>query len=283
MAQNYPFRPKTPPLKSTSLFNMEREHTHIMLAAAIQASERIREVRDGGFEVQDKPDNSPVTDADYASDDMIRQVLRTTGINIMSEEVELAWEERSSWDEFWCIDPLDGTREFAGGGDEYTVNIARVKHGVPEEGVIAFPAFRRIYFTSGSFARMSTWTPGEMPDAVIERSTQLDGKRPTGAPFVATVSRSYLTPETLAYLEQLRSKHPDLEVDRSGSAFKFCKIIEGEANIYPRFGPCMEWDSASGHALVRRVGFDVFHAHTGEPLLYNKRDLTNPDFIVRQR
>lgn len=259
-----------------------KDFTETLINAAVDASEAILDVREEGYEVHQKEDQSPVTDADYASDKIIRSHLAVHGLPIMSEEVEITWNERRSWDQFWCVDPLDGTREFTAGRDEFTVNIAFMTKGEADQGVIAFPMMRHIYFTHRDQVRRSTWQRGERAEEVLSRAMPCRGIR-NQRPFVATVSRMHLNDATAAYLDALREGEPDLEIDRSGSAFKFCKLLDGEANIYPRFSPCMEWDSAAGHALIKRIGMDIFRVDDGRVLRYNKSDLTNPNFIVRQR
>jgi 3'(2'), 5'-bisphosphate nucleotidase len=260
---------------------MQDQRLFHSLHAAIAASEAILTVRKAGFNVITKSDHSPVTDADYAADRAIQEHLSPLGIPLLSEEVEVPKAERQSWNTYWCIDPLDGTREFAAGRDEFAVNIALMQNNEPVQGIIALPPTRTVYFTHDEQAFRSSWDADINVEQLIKRAQPLPGPD-YSKPWIATVSRSYLDEETIAYLNHLRKTHPKLEVVRSGSALKFCRLLEGTAHIYPRFAPCMEWDTAAGHALVRAVGLDVFQLNH-VPLAYNKNSLLNPDFIVRQR
>lgn len=265
------------------MFELEMQSPQLfhMLRAAIAGAEAIRQTRKDGFNVKHKDDNSPVTDADYAADRAIREALAPTGLPILSEEVEVSKSQRQSWQAFWCVDPLDGTREFAAGRDEFAVCIARIDGLTPTEGAIALPATRMLYFTRNGKSWRVKWSrQAELEDLIIEADL-MPGPDFT-QPWVATVSRAYMDANTAAYLDQLRDEQPNLKVLPSGSALKFCKLMEGKAHIYPRFAPCMEWDTAAGHALMHGIGMEIF-ASGGHPLTYNKDSLFNPDFIVRQR
>lgn len=248
-----------------------------MVEAGVRASEAILTSRKEGFEVHNKADNSPVTTADLRSDAVIRACLEPAGIPILSEEVETPWEDRKDWQECWCVDPLDGTREFAAGRDDFAVCIAHIERGSPTDGVIAIPNQRQIYFTSGDASFRSSWKWGDSIQTIVNTAQKLD-PAPHTRHFVATISRSHPSPGTRAYLNELREEHPDLEVLPAGSALKFCLLLDGRAQIYPRFSPCMEWDTAAGHALLKKVGLDLCD-EDGHPLTYNKPDLYNPFFI----
>lgn len=243
----------------------------------MEASEAILDARKHGFEVHNKTDNSPVTTADLRSDSIIREHLAPTQFPILSEEVDTPWEVRRQWTSCWCVDPLDGTREFAAGRDDFAVCIAFVQNGKPTDGCIAIPTKRTVYFTGADAAWRATWVKGASVTSVINTAQKLDGS-PQNVHYVATISRSHPSEGTRNFLNELRLEHPKLEILPAGSALKFCLLLDGRAQVYPRFSPCMEWDTAAGQALMNKVGMDIRDLDD-QPLTYNKADLYNPFFV----
>ena len=237
------------------------------------AGEKILEIYDtADFGVDMKADNSPLTLADLASHHYIVDALLalTPDIPILSEESKgVAYRDRAKWTTFWLVDPLDGTKEFIKRNGEFTVNIALIEDGVPILGVVHVPYLGVTYSAAkgaGAFR-----TEGE------ER-TPLKALDTLGSPMQVVASRSHAGAETTAFLESLGEKHP-LEVVSKGSALKLCLVAEGAADLYPRLGPTMEWDTAAAQAVVEQAGAQVTTL-TGQPLRYNKENLLNPFFVV---
>lgn len=219
--------------------------------------------------VRAKADSSPVTDADEAAERLIVEGLRSLapGIPIVAEESFAAGQAPEVGDRpFWLVDPLDGTKEFIGRNGEFTVNIALIRDGRPVEGVVLAPALAVIYFTQGGAAYMAEGD--EKPRAI--RAAGGDGG------VVAVVSRSHCSAETADFL----ARHEVSAQRAAGSSLKFGLIASGAANLYPRLGRTMEWDTAAGDAVVRAAGGSV-RTLDGEPLRYGKPGFENPHFIVR--
>ena len=234
------------------------------------------------FGIEKKADNSPLTLADKAAHNCIVRHLCQTGIPILSEEgAHLPYEERRNWNRLWVVDPLDGTKEFIKKNGEFTVNIALVEVGTPILGVIYVPATGVLY--SGIVGEGAWKSPQPPLGGGQKPVTQKLPMKGTGRAesFTIVASRSHLTPETEDFIEDLRRKYDKIQLVSSGSSLKICLVAEGSADIYPRFAPTMEWDTAAGDAIARAAGREVVDAKTGEPLVYNKSDLHNPWFIVR--
>jgi len=238
-------------------------------SAAVKAGHKILEVyHSDHFEIELKADQSPLTKADKAAHDIIQEVLETTGIPILSEEGrEMAYEERENWKYLWIVDPLDGTKEFIKRNGEFTVNIALVKDGVPVLGVIYVPVQDKLYAGAKNLGAMLRVNNQER---VLSKMEKVDLREP-GLRVVA--SRSYLNKETEAFLKTLTEP----VVVTMGSSLKFMMLAEGLADIYPRFAPTMEWDTAAAQAILKVLGGDVIDKR-GISLSYNKINLLNPYF-----
>lgn len=236
------------------------------------------------FGVEMKADNSPLTVADKKSDEVIGQYLRKTGIPILSEEIKnRPFSERSSWRRAWIVDPLDGTKEFIKRNGEFTVNIALIEDGKPIIGVIYIPVKQILYFGSknkGSFKAVDAESSGNIED-IITKSVKLPEANP-GRPFTVIASRSHLTPETESFIANEKVEHPELTTISVGSSIKICLVCEGSADVYPRFAPTMEWDTAAGDGIARSMGLKCTLADGVTPLVYNKEDLMNPWFIIKR-
>ena len=237
---------------------------------AARAGEAIMKVYDDGFEVQRKEDNSPLTLADLDSQQIIMDGLRrlTPDIPILSEESAAApWAERQHWHELWVVDPLDGTREFVKRNGEFTVNIALVVDHEPLLGIVTAPAKGLSYWGAAGIGAFSHHTGA---------TRQPIHTAPPSQPLRVVGSRSHASPQTAAYLESL----PAHVITGIGSSLKFCLIAEGKADVYPRFGPTSEWDTAAGQALLEAAGGQVTR-FDGHRLRYNCREsLINGDFIA---
>lgn len=264
----------------------------IAVRAAFNAGKEILDVYDSDFAVEHKDDRSPLTLADKNAHNEIIKLLDATEIPVLSEEGNrVAVSERSSWKRYWCVDPLDGTKEFVRRNGEFTVNIALMEDNQPIAGVIFVPVKEELYFGAegmGAFkflsykakAAASKVNKGADLSELIERSEvlPLKGKRNK---FTLVGSRSHMSEETQAYFAEKEKEHGEIEVVSMGSALKICLVAEGAADEYPRFAPTMEWDTAAGHAIVRSVGKDIIDHETGKSLKYNKELLVNNWFIVK--
>ena len=279
--------------KQHSFMCMETTESLLLTAvnAAICAGREIMEVYDDpaqDFGIELKADHSPLTKADRRADGVIAEALRGTGICILSEESAHApYEERRLWERLWIVDPLDGTKEFIKKNGDFTVNIALAEGGRPIMGTIFVPATRELYW--GAEGIGAGKVDGIASDKHFSDATELAAAS-TPLPsdrgprkFTVVASRSHLSDETRAYIDHLGTEHGDIATLSRGSSLKFCMVAEGIADIYPRFAPTMEWDTAAGHAIATAAGCEVTRADDGTPLLYNKEDLHNPWFIVRTK
>ncbi len=237
------------------------------------------------FEIERKADNSPLTIADKKSNEVISSFLDKTSFPVLSEEGKnIDYSIRKSWEKLWIVDPLDGTKEFIKRNGEFTVNIALISNGIPELGVIYVPVKKILYYGCtgyGAYKVENIDLESKLLSAEDLRkfSISLPIKH-EDRPFTVVASRSHLSPETSSFIENLRQKHPDLVTTSVGSSIKICLVSEGCADIYPRFAPTMEWDTAAGHAIARAAGKEIYHTDRETPICYNKEDLLNPWFIV---
>jgi len=247
--------------------------------ASIAASEAIMQIYQNDFEEIIKSDGSPLTQADLASSDIIDLFLSPLGIPITGEETEkMSFEERSTWTECWCVDPLDGTKEFIKQNGEFAVNIALIKEGKAHFGLIASPVRREILVGSAETG-VYLFSFDDVHDFSSWKKLSIPEKH--NNPIVLIGSRSHHSGSVLQIIESLKSLSSEIEFTQMGSSLKFFDLALGIADIYPRFAPTMEWDIASGQAILEALGGSVVHAETGEPLRYNKANLLNPFFIAR--
>ena len=240
--------------------------TDALCAIARQAGDAIMAIAQSPLKVDQKTDQSPVTAADCAANYLIVAALTelTPGIPIVSEEGETRLDQPDQ--PFWLVDPLDGTKEFIAGNGEFTVNIALIENRMPVLGVVYAPALDRLFSSTGPNRAF------QHRDGVAVR-IQVRDADPNA--LVAVASRSHLDERTQAYLKQ----HAIADIRQIGSSLKFCLIAAGEADLYPRFGPTMEWDTAAGHAILAAAGGSLTTIDGG-PFLYAKESLRNPDFVA---
>lgn len=249
------------------------------IAASIKAGSIIMGVyRSDNFEIETKADNSPLTLADRKSQDVIAGFLRDTDIPILSEEGKhLPYDERKKWEWLWIVDPLDGTKEFIKRNGEFTVNIALVHNNKTIAGVIYVPVKNELYFSNGEVSFYAKVINGEPVGLRV-----LPLKNTQKNKLVVVASRSHLNEDTKLFIEKLKQNYDkEIELVSAGSSLKFCLVASGAADIYPRYAPTMEWDTAAGHAIVKTAGFNVYDVSTGNELEYNKKDLYNPYFVVK--
>lgn len=262
---------------------MLNNNLKIAINAALEAGEVIMKVYDAVIEVEYKDDKSPLTQADKEANDVINRYLKPTNIPIISEEnKQIDYTVRKEWETCWIVDPVDGTKEFIKRNGEFTVNIALVTNGKPLLGVIYVPASKTLY-ASDNEKQEAFKVVLDVHNATIEtilaNKIQLTPKETTD--FVEVVgSRSHMSQETLDYVETLKAQGKNVEIVSKGSSLKFCLVAEGKADVYPRFAPTMEWDTAAGQSICEAVGVKVISNETNETLLYNKENLLNPWFLV---
>jgi len=258
---------------------------HTAIKAAFKAGIEIMKVYgQDDFQVETKEDDSPLTQADQAADKVIKETLDSTGIPVLSEEgKEIPYETRSQWQKFWLIDPLDGTKEFIKRNGEFTVNIALVEDNKPVAGVIYVPATQELYYASEYVGamKMEGFQKELVLDQILHDSKKLPLVKGRNV-YTAVASRSHMSPETEAFINEKKPVHGKVETISRGSSLKLCMVAEGKADIYPRFAPTMEWDTAAGHAIAEISGASVINHETGKPLEYNKQNLLNPWFVVER-
>lgn len=254
----------------------------LAINAALKAGAAIMSVYAQDFAVEIKTDESPLTLADVRAHEAI---LLTLGkdIPILSEEgTTLDYDTRRHWSHFWLIDPLDGTREFVRKNGEFTVNIALIRHGEPVLGVVFAPVLRKLYYSvKGQGAFCCNVLSNQSGQYDLLQASRLPQNRANNQ-FTIVASRSHMTDETSRYIENQEKIYGSAILISSGSSLKICLVADGQADLYPRLAPTMEWDTAAADAIAREAGCVVTDFHTGQPLAYNKPALLNPWFIVRR-
>ena len=256
----------------------------IAIEAALKAGKAIMEVYAQPFEVYTKDDDSPVTQADLRASNIIKETLQPTGLPFVSEE-DLPLD-RSQFNRYWLVDPLDGTAEFVKRNGEFTVNIALIDDKQPVLGVIYAPVSNQLWYAeygmwnaecgisqcdnpAHSDARLCSYSTFRIPHSEFPR------------PFTVLVSRSHRTPEVDEYINKvLRPAHPDLVIDTQGSSLKFARLAEGSADVYVCYSKTKEWDTAAADAILRAAGGKVLRISDGQPLEYSKADYPNPPFVA---
>lgn len=237
-----------------------------------RAGDAIMEVYKQDFDVINKEDSSPLTKADLASNDIIVRCLNmlTPEIEVISEEsTNMVYEERKDKKYLWCVDPLDGTKEFVKKNDEFSVNIALLEDGSPILGLVAIPAKESVAWALkgyGAFLEKDHIT------CRLEAKEVMLGQKE----YKVVCSRSHLDTETKEFAEA----YGPINWIPQGSSMKFVMVAGGDADFYPRLGPTMEWDTAAPQIIVEEAGGTVLSIKTGKPLIYNKESLYNPDFVV---
>ena len=260
---------------------MLNQDKHLLLKLSntvIQAGIKIMEFYKTDFKVEKKKDNSPITKADLAANSIITEELKKIDENIpiLSEESVVTWNKRKKWEKYWLVDPLDGTKEFINKNGEFTVNIAMIENNNSVIGIIYAPAKSWLYFAKknlGAFKISTTSLLNNLDDAILIKTSNLgikDNIRVIG-------SRSH---SNFYFNTWVKKNFHKYELISRGSSLKFCEIAEGQAEIYPRFGPTSEWDIAAGHIILEEAGGKVNDIN-GKKIFYNaKENLINSDFIA---
>ena len=254
-----------------------------VLDIAKQAGEKIMQIYARDFDVMNKADSSPLTEADLAAHHTIVDGLKSlSDLPILSEEsADIAWSERREWQQYWLVDPLDGTKEFIKKNGEFTVNIALIDNGEPVMGVVYAPALKQSFM---GIKGQGAWREKDGARSAIQSKPHVDGET-----WKVVGSRSHQSPQIQALLDALPG---DTELVAMGSSLKLCLVACNEAHLYPRIGPTSEWDTAAAHAVAIGAGAQVVALSESDPagdvlrgdnpaLLYNQKEsLLNPYFLV---
>lgn len=256
-----------------------------IIKIAVKAGEEIIKIYNGDYTVSYKDDQSPLTDADKASNRIIVDALKDISNYplISEEEKEVPFETRKNYNAYWLIDPLDGTKEFVKRNGEFTVNIALIKNEVPVMGVVYAPVIETLYFANEQAGAYKCEKVNENTslDEIYKNVVKLvNPKIPVKTKLTIVASKSHLSSKTQDFINSMKQIYKEVELISKGSSLKLCMVAEGTANVYPRFAPTMEWDTAAGHAVCRIAGYQVNEYPVGTPLKYNKENLLNPWFIV---
>ena len=242
-----------------------------IIKIAKDASVAVMEIYKKDFSVDYKDDKSPLTEADLVANEIICSSLKKLypHIPIMSEEnKQIEYEVRKNWEYYWCIDPIDGTKEFVKKNGEFTINIALIYKNRPALGVVYAPVLDEIYYAKegeGAFK-----DGAELP--IIKDKEK----------FVAVASKSHRDEKTDKFIADIQT-NKEKEIRSIGSSLKLCLVASGIADIYPRFAPTMEWDTAAAHAIVLESGGSVIEYETKQEMRYNKENLLNNSFVVKGR
>src|SRR5690554_4163738 len=227
-----------------------------------------------------KSDDTPVTKADFAAHRVVVDGLRafTPGIPVLSEEsVRIPWRTRQTWDVYWLVDPLDGTKEFVKKNDDFTVNVALIRDGKPIMGVIYAPVYGLTYWGVQGMGAFKESAQGFAPIGVSRRDIpRIDAPASDKtSPLSIIVSRSHIRGANAQFMTDMEQIYRAPRLLRVGSSLKLCMIAEGKADVYPRMGPTSEWDIAAGQCILEQAG-GLVHGLDGQPLRYNKANLLNP-------
>lgn len=278
----------TETMLSEQIKRFQLPHTFNAAVRAGAAVMRIYEHRDD-YDLSKYDGNfRSITAADRAAHEAIKRTLGQTRIPILSEDGrEMHYEERCNWELFWLVDPLDGTREFIAGNNEFTINIALMENNVCAAAVIYVPYLHKIYFADrgfGSYVRDGVEPSADAAytfDEIKQGARRLPLVAERHAHPLIAISRSHNTPETFAHVEALRRRYPDAQVIEQGSSYKFCLLAEGRVDYYVRTTHTYEWDTAAGELILAEAGGRLEALADGAAFRYNKRDLQNPWFVCR--
>lgn len=255
-----------------------------LINTAIRAGKTIMEIYNSNdFQITEKKDKSPLTKADIESNKIIVETLNKYKIPIISEEnKQVEYQTRKNWQKFWLVDPLDGTKEFIKRSGNFTVNIALIENNFPTKGIIYIPAKKTLYFATkkiGAFKINNTETEYLSVENLLNATQKLENySKKTKLRILA--SQSHFDEDTKDYINKLKSKFNNVELLNIGSSLKFTWLAENKADIYPRFGPTMEWDIAAGHAILAASGGRVINLSTKKDFTYNKENLLNGKFLA---
>ncbi|MEM9393959.1 MAG: 3'(2'),5'-bisphosphate nucleotidase CysQ [Pseudomonadota bacterium] len=247
----------------------------VLRTLALQGGNAIMEIyASDNFDVRAKADASPVTAADEAADAIISKGLNAAFPDVLCVTEEQAATHREVADTFFIVDPLDGTKEFVQRRGEFTVNIAYVENGIPVRGIVYAPAKNRLFYTKADGISVEEAAPFDVSEHGAV--TPLKVSSPDNGNLMIVASKSHRDEATDAYI----GKYAVRDMTSAGSSLKFCLVAAGEADLYPRLGRTMEWDTAAGDAVLRGAGGRVVRFDDHTPLLYGKPEYENPFFIA---
>lgn len=254
--------------------NLEKLVT-VMRQLSLEAGEKIMEVYNSpDFEIKTKSDESPVTEADEAADAIISAGLRAAFPDVALVTEEQADSHGQDVSTFLIVDPLDGTKEFINRRGDFTVNIAYVLDGSPVRGIVYAPAKERLFYTDAGGNAVEEIGPFDKE--TVGELKPIRVSKPDNEALFIVASKSHRDQATDDYLAKYKSK----DLKSAGSSLKFCLVATGEADLYPRVGRTMEWDTAAGHAVLVGAGGDVVRFDNHQPLRYGKEGFANPFFIA---
>ncbi|WP_350286168.1 3'(2'),5'-bisphosphate nucleotidase CysQ [uncultured Croceitalea sp.] len=258
---------------------------NLAITTSIEAGKEILKIYNReGLHTELKDDKSPLTEADIASNRVILNGLQSSPFPIINEEIKNEdYTSRKKWDLCWVVDPLDGTKEFIKRNGEFTVNIALCKNGNPIFGVIYVPVTRELYYgivSDNKSFKTKLNTDHTAKKGFFEVNDEIEPSSDNSDKIRVVGSRSHMNEDTQAFIDNLEKSYKEVEIVSKGSSLKFCMVAEGIADVYPRYAPTMEWDTAAGHAICSAVGLKVTSNETDEELKYNKENLLNPYFLV---
>lgn len=262
---------------------------------ALKAGKEIMNIYSRDFQIEYKDDKSPLSEADIKSNEIIYEELGKLypDIPIISEESrEVAFETRKSWEYYWCVDPIDGTKEFIKKNGEFTVNIALIHKDTPLLGVVYAPAINKLYYAKKGFGAYLVVLDDNYGVLSRDRLPLLSSHN-LSKKLTVVASKSHMSDETEKFIDSLALSTQELSLTSKGSSLKLCMVAAGEADIYPRLAPTMEWDTAAAHAIALEAGKKVYiydetlqakeYLQTTarlQPIVYNKENLLNPYFVV---
>ncbi|MCP5112652.1 MAG: 3'(2'),5'-bisphosphate nucleotidase CysQ [bacterium] len=248
-----------------------------LISIVQQAGAVVMEIYRRGFEVMEKDDRSPLTEADLAAHHLIKRRLEelTPDTPVLSEESATGhdYDHRKGWREFWLVDPLDGTKEFLKRNGQFTINIALIRDRRPVAGIVHAPAKELTYLATEDGTASKIEGAGSPQSLPKRQPAEGDSLRIAG-------SLSHHSTEMDRFVDEQKHRYRDVQFIAMGSSLKLCLVADGQADIYPRFGPTMEWDTAAAHAVVNAAGCRVLRWGSEEELTYNKENLLNPWFVV---
>ncbi|MDO6746938.1 3'(2'),5'-bisphosphate nucleotidase CysQ [Gilvimarinus sp. 1_MG-2023] len=252
---------------------MQKNQYEQVITIAQAAGDKIMEVYQRDFAIEQKADQSPLTEADLAAHSLIEKGLQELGevLPVLSEESgDITWAERQQWSEYWLVDPLDGTKEFIKKNDEFTVNIAHIVNGAPVWGVVVAPALGVTYHGGTAVENSYKRSPNDIEMQVAEL--------PSGtADWCIVGSRSHQSDAFVEFVSRFQTP----SITSMGSSLKICLVAEGKAHLYPRLGPTSEWDTGAAHAVLLGAGGKVVDLDSNQPLLYNQEEnILNPYFLA---
>jgi len=291
---------------------MIKEALSVAIRASLQAGSAIIDIYESAddLEIQKKDDDSPLTRADRAAHEVISDILIGASSSItphlLSEEGrDIPYEERKNWEYFWLVDPLDGTKEFINRNGEFTVNIALIRKDRPVLGVVYVPVKQTLYYAAEGIGAYRFGNSGKVKSetvirekvkseefsideilsyseklSVLSKHSTAHSSPITSHSITIIASRSHMNDETMKFVDDMKKKYKHVVLVSAGSSLKLCMVAEGSADIYPRLGPTMEWDTAAAHAVVQYAGARIVTYPEEKPLAYNKMNLLNPFFVV---